>query len=856
MNTRRSIKKMLAMMLCIVMFVTMLPTFAFAKDLDAPKLNSAKAVADGIKVSWKSVSGADSYRVYRKSGSSNWAKLKDTSGTSYTDTSVKDGTAYTYTVRCLNSSGKECSPYNGTVSATWTSKVLDAPIVKSATANSSGVKVVWGEVETATKYRLYRKVGSGSWTKVADVSGTSYTDKDVKAGKTYTYTVRCLNSSGKECSGYNSTQSVTYTKYATPKLVSATAGSNGIVVKWNAVSGAPKYQVYRKIGSGNWSKLAQTTGTSYTDKTAVTNTDYTYTVRVISEDGKNELSDYEKPGVSCNFAGRAAVSSLSNERGYVLVKWSAVAGTDEYRVYRKSGSGSWTMLADVPSSDTQYKDTSAVSNITYTYTVRGRLSGEFVGTWDSTGKSITYYAPPTLVEASDEGTGVKVTWETVEGISIYRIYRKINDGGWKELGDASGTSYLDTTVESGVKATYTVRCVKGSSVVSQYESPGVTAVTTGYSNTFHAAPLLTGVRGVNGGIKFTWQEVDGVTKYQVYRKDTTKTSWEKVALVTSMIDKEWVYIDTAVKEGGKYSYTVACSDGTADTSEKNETGLSATYFKAPTMVSATNKVNGVEIAWQPVDGVGTYRIYRKTGSGSWSVIASSVARSNGDKNSSGYFTYVDTTAKSTGHYSYAVACLVGGVEMSGYDETGVDTTFYSAPKLTSATAQKTKNGVLVKWQGVDGIGKYQVYRRTGSGSWTKIGTSTTTSYEDTSVTSNTKYTYTVRCMIGSNIVSYFYSAGVAIDKYYDVPTLISITASGSGVQLKWQSVTGALRYQVYRKTETGGWTKVGTTTGVSLTDKKATSGVFYYYTVRVVTDDSAHTELSGYQSPGLSVTAK
>jgi len=63
------------------------------------------------------VSGAAKYRVFVKNGSS-WKKLKDTTSTSYTHKGLKENTEYTYTVRCISSTGKSyTSAYN---KAGWT----------------------------------------------------------------------------------------------------------------------------------------------------------------------------------------------------------------------------------------------------------------------------------------------------------------------------------------------------------------------------------------------------------------------------------------------------------------------------------------------------------------------------------------------------------------------------------------------------------------------------------------------------------------------------------------------------------------------------------------------------------------
>lgn len=70
------------------------------------KLVSAKAGTKGITINFENLGKNDSYAVYRKTASTDWKKIATLSSTasSYTDTSVKSGTKYTYTVAQIRSS--------------------------------------------------------------------------------------------------------------------------------------------------------------------------------------------------------------------------------------------------------------------------------------------------------------------------------------------------------------------------------------------------------------------------------------------------------------------------------------------------------------------------------------------------------------------------------------------------------------------------------------------------------------------------------------------------------------------------------------------------------------------------------
>ncbi len=60
-----------------------------------------------------------------------------------------------------------------------------------------------------------------------------------------------------------------------------TRGASSTKVNWNSV-GAEKYRVFRRTYGGSWTKLADTTSTSYTDNTQVRGTNYYYTVRCVN----------------------------------------------------------------------------------------------------------------------------------------------------------------------------------------------------------------------------------------------------------------------------------------------------------------------------------------------------------------------------------------------------------------------------------------------------------------------------------------------------------------------------------------------------------------------------------------------
>ena len=185
------------------------------------------------------------------------------------------------------------------VSAQSAKTSLATPKISKAKSINGGVKLTWSKVKGAVKYRVYYK-GSKGWTRLADTTSPSYTDSKVSSGKTYTYTVRCINSSAtKFTSGYDSKgKSVKY--ISAPKITKAESVNGGVKISWNKSNGAEKYRVYYK-GSKGWTRLADTTSTSYTDSKVSSGKTYTYTVRCINSSATKFTSGYDSKGKSVKY---------------------------------------------------------------------------------------------------------------------------------------------------------------------------------------------------------------------------------------------------------------------------------------------------------------------------------------------------------------------------------------------------------------------------------------------------------------------------------------------------------------------------------------------------------------------------
>ena len=179
----------------------------------------------------------------------------------------------------------------------------------------------------------------------------------------------------------------------------------------------------------------------------------------------------------------------------------------------------------------------------------------------------------------------------------------------------------------------------------------------------------------------------------------------------------------------------------------------------------------------------------------------------------------------------------------------------AAPRVTIGNSSASGKPQLT-WAAVDGAAKYEIYRSTQqSTGYSLLGTTTSTSYVNTSAAAGITYYYKV-CAVNSagtsaysNIVSGRAKAAIPA-----APHVTIGTSSASGKpQLTWAAVDGAAKYEIYRSTQQStGFTLLGTTTSTNYVNTGAAVGKTYYYKVRALNVDGA----AGAYSSTVSGAAK
>ncbi len=459
----------------------------------------------------------------------------------------------------------------------------------------------------------------------------------------------------------------------------------------------------------------------------------------------------------------------------------------------------------------------------------GSNTGESTDTDDSESAAVTL-EKPTISSISITTSGVVIKWSSVDNATGYCVQRKSSSSStWTSVAnDVTGTSYTDNSVPtSTTSTTYTY------AVYAYADSGNIVSEQATKSLSVLATASLTSVTHTSSSVvKLTWGKVSGASKYYVYRK-VSGGSWSKVKTTTSTS-----YSDSGLTNGKQYYYWIWAYSSTKK-SIFNTSGVSVRKLSNPKLGSAVNASGGIKVTWSKVTGATGYIVYRKKSGGSWKKIGTSSSTS-----------YTDKSSLTSGtKYVYTVRAYhksSGLTNKSWYNTSGVSERKLSIPSLKSAVNSST--GIKVTWKKVTGAKKYYVYRKKSGGSWKKIKTTTSTSYTDkSSLSSGTKYVYTVRAVNGSD-TSYYKTSGVSETKL-SIPSLKTAKKTSSGVTVAWKKVTGATGYIVYRKKSGGSWKRLKKTTSTSYTDKSTTS-TKYYYTVRAYKGS----DTSYYKTSGISVS--
>ena len=778
--------------------------------------------------------------------------------------------------------------YNADVHCTG----LPAPAVTGGNDSQGRPTLKWNTVTGAAKYEVYRaRSKDGDYIKYSTVTGTSYTNISyIENGNTYYYKVRALDASG-TAGAWSDVVAVTCRLGLTAPTVTGGNDAQGRpTLKWNAVTGAAKYEVYRARSlNGDYIKYSTVTGTSYTNISYIENGNtYYYKVRALKSDGTAGAWSSIVSVTYKQTLPAPTVTGGNDAQGRPTLTWKAVTGAAKYEVYRaRSKDGDYIKYSTV--TGTSYTNISYIENgNTYYYKVRALDANGTAGAWSSI-VSVTYRAAstgtlsaPTVTGGNDSQGRPTLKWNAVIGAAKYEVYRARSlNGDYIKYSTVTGTSYTNISyIENGNTYYYKVRALKSdgtagawSSIVSvTYRKPAAATVASGKcgdsaSWKLDAEGTLT-ISGTGATYDFfddynctaPWYDAElrlRIKKVVVEKGITYVGTWAfyDCSEMTS------VSLPTTLETMGA-SVFMDCTSLTSVTIPAGVTFISGDFFrgctslKSVTLPDSLRETGGCTFMY--CTSLTSVRLPATLLSISWqmfkdckSLTSLTIPRSVVDVKQDAFsgctalknVTYTGTTAdwKALTIYSGNEALTRANVRCTG-------STVLTAPTLTLSVSKKGQP--TLKWNAVSGAAGYQIWcsydSGDGTGPWyhwlTNLDKRTASFTDDRELEKGRTYTYKVRAVTSSGAVGSFskevtftYNPAASLA----APTVTAGLDDQGYPALTWPAVPDAARYEVYRAaSEDGNFAQLAAVTSNSYTNSAVlTDGAAYYYKVRALDSD-------------------
>ena len=438
---------------------------------------------------------------------------------------------------------------------------LPTPVVKGGNDETTGgALLTWEADGEADYYEIYRATSkNGKYTKVTTVTEAEAVIA-LGVGKSAYYKVKAVCETDAALSSGQSKYVKVTGKLARPTVTVTTNTSGKPVLKWNKVSGAKKYYVYRSLDGGKETKIGTATKTTYTDSKAAAGKNYTYRVRAYGSKSSYTGAYSDGVAILAKCTQPVITVKINAVTGKPAISWKTVSGAESYLIQRKlAGESEFQDIQTV--SALKYEDATAPVDTDAEYKVVAQTPENAYDSAPSAVKKIhTTLAKPVVTFSVDDVTGKPaVTWEAVEGAVKYQVYRSTKStSSYKAVKTTTDLEYTDTSASVGKGYYYKVIAIGANSKSAYSAYKKLTAKC--------AQPVITVEANAAGKPVIKWSKVSGAKKYEIYRS-AEGGSETKLAPTTKTS-----YTDKTAANGVVYTYRIrACGSKAAYHSMYSET---------------------------------------------------------------------------------------------------------------------------------------------------------------------------------------------------------------------------------------------------------------------------------------------
>ena len=342
--------------------------FAVEKNIDyelipdelTPTVVSATPGDKQVTLNWTAVEGASYYQIIRYNKGT-YSLIANINGTSAVVKGLTNNFEYTYLIKAVAADGR--TSLSNAVNVTPVAALAKPTL--SATADDKQATLSWNAIEGASYYQIIR-YNKGTYSLIANISGTSAVVKGLTNNFEYTYLIKAVAADGR--TSLSNAVNVTPVAALAKPTLSAVAGDKQATLSWTAVDGASYYQIIR-YNKGTYSLIANISGTSAIVKGLTNNFEYTYLIKVVAADGRTSLSNAANVTPVAALA-KPTLSAVAGDKQATL-SWTAVDGASYYQIIRYN-KGAYSLIANIGGTSAVVKG--LTNNFEYTYLVKAVLS--------------------------------------------------------------------------------------------------------------------------------------------------------------------------------------------------------------------------------------------------------------------------------------------------------------------------------------------------------------------------------------------------------------------------------------------------------------------------------------------------
>ncbi len=438
-----------------------------------PKKLSGVKISDittkKLTISWSKISTASKYRIYRATeNDGDYKYLASTKSCTYTDTTVKSGTHYSYRVRAFKSvDGKLYFSDYSSVAKTNT-KIGNTSFTLKRNAANDTVTVNIKKISGVTGYDVFQKNESGKYKRIGSTKGTSYVVKNCLPSKTYSFKIRTYKSTASGTIYGTTTAAKAVTMAAMPNTdfkLKRSAKNDNVTVNITPVKNVTGYVIYQMNESGKYKKIGSTTGASYVVKNCLPSKTYSFKIRTYKKTGAGTVYGIKSAAKSTTMAAMPNTDfklKRSAKNDTVTVNITPVKNVTGYVIYQMNESGKYKKIGSTTGASYVVKN--CLPSKTYSFKIRTykKTGAGTVYGIKSAAKSTTMAAlavPDFTAKYSAKAATVTVTITPEKNITGYMVYQK-KSGKYKKVYKGTQPQFILKNAQKGKSYSFLVRTYK------------------------------------------------------------------------------------------------------------------------------------------------------------------------------------------------------------------------------------------------------------------------------------------------------------------------------------------------------------------------------------------------------------